>query len=191
MPFGSLASSNTCIPSVCTHLPRWYLTAHPGLGCCSRENHQEIKEEKHKLGKVAANAVRKKRRWMLCLYNMFSKPRSDNVGLCTLQKRRFVLLLFTTVPCCHPSRRLCVTWGKSLKHSLLQFFLSPVLSFPRALCSPPLGHTSHAEERNLSTVLTWSHSLRVKAGLGPTCPELWRVSSCLPEVSHANLSKVT
>ena len=191
MLFGNLASSNTCIPSVCTHLPRWYVTLHPRLRWCHRENHKEIHEEKYKLGKVAANTVRKKRRWMLCLYNVFSKPRSDNVWLLTLQKRPFVLLLFTTVPCCCPSQCLWVTLGKSLKHSLLQFFLSTELPFPPCSLLSPFGYPSQAEECNLSTVLTWSRSLQVKAGLHPTCSEPWQVSAHLPEVSQADLSKVT
>lgn len=110
------------------------LTLHPGLRWWNRENRKEIHEEKHKCSKVAASTVREKRRWMLFLYYTFSKPRSDNVGLLTLQKRRFVLLLFTTVPCCHPSQCLWVTLGKPPKHFLPQFFLSTELSFP----SPPL-----------------------------------------------------
>jgi len=142
---GSLASSNTCIPSVCTHLPHWYLTLHPGRWWWNRENHKEIQEGKHKLGKVAASTFRKKRRGMLCLRNMLSKPKSDNVGLVTLQKRRFVLLLFIVVPCCHPSQFLCVTLGKSLNHSL-EFFLSTALSLCPAFCSVPL--VTPARRRN-------------------------------------------
>lgn len=172
--------------SFCVHSPSpRYLTLHPGLQWWNRENHKEIHEKTHKCGKVAASTVREKRRWMLFLYYTVSKPRSDNVGLLTLQKRRFVLLLFTTVPCCHPSQCLWATLGKPPKHFLPQFSLSTELSFP----SPPLDQPGRGTQpqRCANVVAQPSGQSRLTSPRS----EPWQASSRLPEVSQADLSKAT
>lgn len=108
-------------------------------------------------------------------------PLEKEVGLVALQCR--ALLSSQLVHLCD-LRQVTEALPTSIL-STYRIILSPVLF---ALSS---GLHQPARGTNLNTMLTWPRSLRVRAGLCPTCSEPWQVRSRLPEVSHADLSKVT
>lgn len=89
------------------------------------------------LGKAGADRVRKKKRWMFHLYNIFSKPMSDNVVWLIPQKMGSDCC-FSCLCHCHPSQGLQVTLEMSLKHS--QFFQTTELSFLLLLAFPSRLH---------------------------------------------------